>query len=171
VDDSRRMLLEILDVLESNRDKIAVTVRKAIDAQNTVGRCPKDGGPLMIRKGRAGKRFVGCGNYPNCEQTYPLPQYGKIVSEQQHCATCQSPVIKIVNKGRRPWVLCINMQCPDRGTGEVRIAGELAGGPSQTAGAGGDGGAGEESSRPPDESVEELDHSADPTGVEEKEIE
>jgi DNA topoisomerase-1 len=100
--------------MEENKKEIGGSIRKAMDEQNTIGKCNKDGGNLMIRKGRTGKRFLGCSNYPNCTQTYPLPQYGKIVPEGRACEHCQAPVIKLLNKGRRPWIICVNMQCPGR---------------------------------------------------------
>jgi DNA topoisomerase-1 len=36
-----------------------------------VGRCPKDGGDLVLRTTRKGGRFVGCKNYPKCDYTEP----------------------------------------------------------------------------------------------------
>lgn len=36
-----------------------------------VGRCPKDGGDLVLRSTRKGGRFVGCKNYPRCDYTEP----------------------------------------------------------------------------------------------------
>lgn len=29
--------------------------------------CPKDGGNVIIRKTRKGRKFYGCSNYPNCD--------------------------------------------------------------------------------------------------------
>lgn len=167
VADSRAMLEEILGVLEQNRPLIADRIRRAIDQQNTIGKCPRDGGMLLVRRGQRGKRFAGCSNYPACLQTFPLPQYGRIVAEQEQCEACRSPVIKIVNRGRRPWVLCVNMQCPNRGKGEVVVAKEPAAAVATA-------GAEEEIVAPPevgDERVEELPHSDEPTEVEEREIE
>ena len=28
------------------------------------------------------------------------------------CKACNHPVIKVISRGRPPWVLCLNMQCP-----------------------------------------------------------
>ncbi len=83
-------------------------------ARNRVGACPKCGGDLLMRSGPSGKRFVGCGNYPNCDQTYPLPQRGLVVATDTKCQACGSPIIRIVSGRRRPWTLCINMQCPTK---------------------------------------------------------
>jgi DNA topoisomerase-1 len=115
VGDSRKLLSECLAELEANRQLIGGSIREALKEQAIIGRCPKDGQGLMVRKARSGKRFVGCLGYPNCDQTYPLPQYGRIQKTQEMCATCDAPIIKIMNPGRRPWVLCVNMNCPSRG--------------------------------------------------------
>jgi DNA topoisomerase I len=114
VGDSRKLLSEVLVELEANRNAIGQSIRDALREQSIIGKCPKDGNGLMVRKARSGKRFVGCNGYPNCDQTYPLPQYGRIQKTTEMCAVCDAPVIKILNPGRRPWVLCVNMNCPNR---------------------------------------------------------
>jgi DNA topoisomerase-1 len=114
VGDSRKLLSEVLVELESHRELIGGAIREALKEQAIIGKCPQDGNGLMVRKARSGKRFVGCNGYPNCTQTYPLPQYGRIQKTQEMCAVCDAPVIKIMNPGRRPWVLCVNMNCPNR---------------------------------------------------------
>ena len=30
-------------------------------------KCPKDGGDVVIKKTRKGRRFYGCSNYPACD--------------------------------------------------------------------------------------------------------
>jgi DNA topoisomerase-1 len=81
--------------------------------KNFIGRCEKCGnGELSIRHGNYGKRFVGCSSYPQCNNSFPLPQRGLIVPTDQRCNACGNPVIKVITRGRPPWVLCLNMQCP-----------------------------------------------------------
>ena len=29
--------------------------------------CPKDGGKVIVKKTRKGRKFFGCSNYPNCD--------------------------------------------------------------------------------------------------------
>lgn len=114
VGDSRKLLSEVLVELEANRQAIGGSIREALKEESIIGRCPQCTKGLSVRKARSGKRFVGCNGYPNCTQTYPLPQYGRIQKTQEMCAVCDAPVIKIMNPGRRPWVLCVNMNCPNR---------------------------------------------------------
>jgi DNA topoisomerase-1 len=81
--------------------------------KNFIGPCEKCGtGELSIRHGNYGKRFVGCSTYPACDNSYPLPQRGLIVPTTEKCKACSHPVIKVITRGRPPWVLCLNMQCP-----------------------------------------------------------
>lgn len=84
-----------------------------VRAKNFIGPCEKCGtGELSIRHGNYGKRFVGCSSYPKCDNSYPLPQRGLIVPTDEKCKACGHPVIKVITRGRPPWVLCLNMQCP-----------------------------------------------------------
>jgi DNA topoisomerase-1 len=79
-----------------------------------IGVCPKDGGNLTLRYSGRGKRFVGCSNYPKCNQTYPLPQKGPIHVTGRKCEHCGSPIIETTFRGKGTWVLCINMECPGK---------------------------------------------------------
>ncbi|TLZ87070.1 MAG: topoisomerase I, partial [Methanobacteriota archaeon] len=87
----------------------------SVREKNFIGRCEKCGdGELMIRHGTYGKRFVGCSKYPGCDNSYPLPQRGLIVPTEERCNACGHPVIKVIMRGRPPWVLCLNMKCPTK---------------------------------------------------------
>ncbi len=91
-----------------------------------VGTCPNCGSPLAIRYSRFGKRFVGCTGYPKCTVTYPLPQRGRLDTEEAPCPVCRAPVVTAIEAGRRPWRLCINPECPTRKSAapaaKVRVA-------------------------------------------------
>jgi len=76
-----------------------------------IGECPTCGKRLRTIFSARGKRFIGCEGYPECKTTYPLPQKGGLVTTGEKCSACGAPIIKIVSKGRRPWVLCVNMNC------------------------------------------------------------
>src|SRR5436190_7640104 len=87
----------------------------SVREKNFIGRCEKCGdGEFMIRHGTYGKRFVGCSKYPACDNSYPLPQRGLIVPTEERCNACGHPVIKVIMRGRPPWVLCLNMKCPTK---------------------------------------------------------
>lgn len=78
--------------------------------QNEFGECPRDGGVLVMRQSRYGKRFLGCSNYPNCDRTYPLPQMGTLKAIGEKCPICSSPLIVSRRKGRA-WQFCPDMNC------------------------------------------------------------
>ncbi|MDP6155445.1 MAG: DNA topoisomerase I [Candidatus Thermoplasmatota archaeon] len=109
--ESRKMLTEIFKVLEENRTKIGDSIKKALQDQKILGVCPSCGNDLAIRESRRGKRFAACGGYPKCRNSYPLPQRGRILILGEKCPVCQAPKIKVITKGRKPWIICINMGC------------------------------------------------------------
>ncbi len=87
-------------------------------ASEEIGLCPKCGlGTLsIIRSPKSGKRFIGCSQYKegNCDQTFPLPQRGKIAPLDKQCPYCSHHMIKVVS-GRRAWETCVNWTtCPGR---------------------------------------------------------
>ena len=111
VKESRKMLTKVINSLEKDKDKIRSSIRTADKAQNLIGKCPKCGKDMLIRTSKNKKRFVGCSGFPNCKNTYSLPQKGGIVSTGKLCNECNAPVIKIISKGKRPWELCLNSDC------------------------------------------------------------
>jgi len=120
VDESKGMLKEIFKTLEPNKRKIGDEIRKALQSQNVITTCEvcekegREDGVLVIKRSKRGKRFVGCINYPRCMNSYPLPQKGKVIPVEGRCPTCSAPQVKIISHRRRPWLTCINMECPSK---------------------------------------------------------
>jgi DNA topoisomerase-1 len=124
VDSSRDVLRRVYDHLQSSETEFADIVWEGIRTDETIGKCPESGHDLIIRRNRKSrKRFVGCSGYPDCRVTYPLPQRGEIIPLGTLCDACGSPEIKVLG-GKRPWVTCINMDCPKKQ--EQREAAEKA---------------------------------------------
>ena len=73
IDVSREMLDKVVKALQKNKEQIGGEIRTALDKKNTLGMCAKSGHPLLIRRSKVGKRFVGCSGWPNCDVTFPLP--------------------------------------------------------------------------------------------------
>src|ERR671919_490858 len=114
VDSSRDVLRKVYDHLQSSETEFADIVWEGIRTDETLGKCPESGHDLIIRRSRKSrKRFVGCSGYPDCRVTYPLPQRGEIIPLGTRCEACGSPEIKVLG-GKRPWVTCINMECPKK---------------------------------------------------------
>src|SRR5215216_1199236 len=124
VDSSRAVLRKVYDHLQSSEIEFADIVWEGIRTDETIGKCPESGHDLIIRRNRKSrKRFVGCTGYPDCRVTYPLPQRGEIIPLGTRCDACGSPEIKVLGR-KRPWVTCINMDCPKKQ--EQREAAEKA---------------------------------------------
>jgi DNA topoisomerase I len=114
VDESRDVLRRVYENLTEAEKEFADIVWDGIRSDETLGKCPESGHNLIIRRNRkSGKRFVGCEGYPECRVTYPLPQKGTIIPLGTQCDACGSPEIKVLG-GKRPWVTCINMDCPKK---------------------------------------------------------
>lgn len=111
VKESRQMLKNVMDVLQKDSEKIRTSINNAHREQNTVGKCPKCGKPLLVRTSKMKKRFVGCSGFPDCKNTYSLPQKGGIFLTDKVCSECGTPIVNIKSKGNRAWELCLNSQC------------------------------------------------------------
>jgi len=114
VKESREMLTEVMKILEQDKEKIKINIKKAIKEQNNIGKCPKCGKDLVVRVSKKGKRFVGCTGYPNCNNTYSLPQDGGVFKTDKLCDKCGTPVVKVKTKGNRYWNMCLNSACPGK---------------------------------------------------------
>ncbi|PIW22295.1 MAG: hypothetical protein COW32_05340 [Candidatus Aquicultor secundus] len=115
VERSRQMLADIMLALNNKKSELGEEIRAGIREDKIVGECPKCGSPLKIIKAKKSrKRFVGCTNYPECSNSYPLPQYGEIIALGEKCPDCGSPKIKVMSGKGRPWILCINPKCPSK---------------------------------------------------------
>jgi DNA topoisomerase-1 len=114
VEESRKFLYDILEELLKNKANIGSLIRDAARSDSIVGNCNKAGceGKLIIRFGRTGKRFLGCTKYPQCTNTYPLPQKGKIIPTEKRCAECGNIMIQVV--GVRRFEMCIDMNCKSK---------------------------------------------------------
>jgi len=119
VAESRQMLSGIMATLERERTAVGNEIKIALREQNTLGGCPACGdGVIVAMRSRRNKRFAGCVNYPDCRQSYPLPQRGRIEGAGENCPECGSPRITLYSKGRGRTEFCINMDCP---TNEERL--------------------------------------------------
>jgi len=117
VDKSRKMLKDVMANLQNEKDEISKEIKKGIREDLVVGKCPDENcsGDLIVRTSRkTKKRFVGCSAYPECKTTFSLPQKGLLITTRDECKHCNYPMVKIINKGRKPWDLCINPDCPGK---------------------------------------------------------
>ncbi|MBD3262284.1 MAG: DNA topoisomerase I, partial [Candidatus Altiarchaeales archaeon] len=117
VEQAEKTITEISEDFKRKEDKIgqalAGTLIQTQRHINSLGDCPSCGKTLVKRMSRQGKRFIGCTGYPNCTYTTPLPQRGKL-EKAGECKQCRLPMMKLIRKGRRPWIFCINPDCPSK---------------------------------------------------------
>jgi DNA topoisomerase-1 len=114
VSESQEMLENVFESLESNKSDIGDSIKKALREQNTIGKCPWCGNDMIVSQSRWGKRFASCTFFPQCRNSYPLPQKGRIEATGKTCPHCRSPVIIVRSRGKRAWETCVNMNCPGR---------------------------------------------------------
>jgi len=107
------MLREAYALLSANESGVKETLTGALDRQHFVGPCVKCGGALRLARSPRGARWVQCVNNPaTCTANYALPSAGFIEPAPEFlCATCKVPRVKIVFRGQRPDLYCINPEC------------------------------------------------------------
>lgn len=111
VKESRELLQQAIVELDKKKDQIKSTIDGAHRTQYFLGRCPKCGKDLVIKTSRKQKRFVACTGFPECRNTYPIPQKGLVNKTDKICKKCQTPVVRIKSKGKRPWEMCLDPTC------------------------------------------------------------
>jgi len=141
VKDSQKMLEQAWRLLDAHVGDIRDRIKSGVREDLTLGVCKNCGGQMRVLRGKTGKRFAACvgkeGEEPRpaaegerplrgCGQTFPLPQRGTIVPTGKVCAECGWPEIKVVGGGGRgrPWVLCIDIDCPSKEKYRSRKKGE-----------------------------------------------
>ncbi|MCD6384077.1 MAG: DNA topoisomerase I, partial [Thermoplasmata archaeon] len=88
IEDSRKLLAKVVEVLKENSQLVGEEIRKALKEQTRAGRCPRCGAEMVEVRSRWGKRYLRCSNYPRCGKTYPLPQKGEIKYTEERCPVC-----------------------------------------------------------------------------------
>jgi len=78
--------------------------------------CPqcKKGNLIILYSRKTRRQFIGCTQYPECKNVYPLPHNGIIKPANKVCEHDQFPMLIRLAKGKRPWIFCFNPQCPTR---------------------------------------------------------
>jgi len=103
MEESREMLDRVFEILEEKEDEIGDALVQGLKDDRTLGGCPDCGDSLVVRSSRGGSRFVGCDAYPDCENTYPLPDDGKLVLVDEACDEHGLKHAKVLN-GRNTYV-------------------------------------------------------------------
>ncbi len=84
-----------------------------------LGKCPTcNKGTIRLMYSKAGRRFAGCSEWPDCTQTYPLRPRGVIGPTDKKCEYCSAPII-VFGKAEE----CINPDCPNKPKNKKKAAG------------------------------------------------
>jgi len=110
-------VLEELKQKEQNIGQVLSTaIKRARIQERIIGNCPscKTGKLMILYSRKTRKRFIGCTNYFKdlCTTSFPLPQRGTVKPAQKNCRACEWPLLFVRLKGKRPWMLCFNPNCP-----------------------------------------------------------
>lgn len=116
--EARDELGKTLEKFKEKQKEIGAELVKTIDQERKrrrqLGECQEcDDGILRMIKSN-GSRFVGCSNYPDCENTYPLPNNGSIEPVGETCDECGTPKIKVNRKKGKNYSMCIDPDCPTK---------------------------------------------------------
>jgi DNA topoisomerase-1 len=116
--EAKEAILKILDKFKKNEADIGKELLKATletrDELSYVGKCMKCNiGDLQIRKGKYGL-FVACNRYPECQTTFALPPFAKVVPARKECPICKYPMVKVIKARKQPQEMCVNKDCPSK---------------------------------------------------------
>ncbi len=108
VKESQGMLETIFNELEGNQKEITKVLYDGLREDRIIGKCPRCGKDLIVRKSKKGGRFIGCDGYPECTFILPLPPMGTVMVTEKLCDTHKINHIRIMTGGRKPW----DLGCP-----------------------------------------------------------
>ncbi len=115
IDEGKQIITELTGEFNKNENQIGEALLKGLkdsESANLLGPCKAcKTGNLTLRRSKLGKTFVGCTNWPNCNNTYSVPQYAKIVPKGKVCPLCGTPIIKVFRKGKRPFEMDLDPNC------------------------------------------------------------
>lgn len=116
----RKAIKKISEEFKKKELKIGKELTEAVvkthEKQSILGTCPKCGGTLKVFKmWKTGNRFVGCTGYKKgCKFSAPLPREGIIMATGKVCEHCGTPIIQVQRAGKRPFRMCLDLECPSK---------------------------------------------------------
>ena len=127
LEDAKKSVIRISESMTKNIDSMGKSLSDANAVvweqekkANTMSECPvcHEGNLRVMYGKRFSRYFVSCDAYPNCKTIYSLPAKGmmKVARTKEGdldlCEECDFPRIQSFQKGRAPWKLCFNPECP-----------------------------------------------------------
>ncbi|MEW6528801.1 MAG: DNA topoisomerase I [Candidatus Micrarchaeota archaeon] len=117
VQEGKNALIEILNEFKQNEKKIGQELKLVLDEtelkDRIVGKCNLCSGNLKIIKFKT-SNFIGCTNYPNCKNSFPLPRYGFPKPTGKLCKIDNMPIVLIIREKGNRFEMCIGNNCPSK---------------------------------------------------------
>ncbi len=117
IDEGKNIIRNLVSTFKSNEKGIGEELKKGMkesEAASALGKCPKCGGNLVIKRSSAGKTFVGCSNWPQCSAAYPLPQGAGVYPTGKVCELCNTPIVKVFRRGKRVFQMDLDPNCSSK---------------------------------------------------------
>jgi len=112
------VLTELKQREEIIGEALSNAIKRARMQERVIGECPNchTGKLMILYSRRTRKRFIGCTNYFKnaCKTSFPLPQRGTTKPTGKFCKGCGWPLLFVHIRGKRPWNLCFNPDCPKK---------------------------------------------------------
>ncbi|MGZ7066954.1 MAG: DNA topoisomerase I [Methanobacterium sp.] len=110
IEEAKAEVSIILDDIGKNKKEIGEELFEAYEESRIVGKC-KCGGKLVMKYSpRTKGTFVGCSNYPDCKDTYPIPRGANVLKTK--CEKCGLPMISFGKPRQRA---CLDPKCGREG--------------------------------------------------------
>lgn len=115
IEEAKAVIVNIIEDFKVNNEVIGKELKQAYyqseRIENYVMPCEKcKEGSLIVRPTRDKRIFIGCSNYPNCKNAYPLPSTIKKAKFVEKCSKCGGPIMTYV-LSKRKVVRCANPKC------------------------------------------------------------
>ncbi len=117
IDEGKEIIVKIIDKFKKNEKEIGGELKEGLkesESANAIGVCKKCGGNLVVKMSKKGNRFVGCSNWPNCTNSYPLPYGSNIVPTKKICPLCGTPIVKVFRRGKRVFEMDLDPNCESK---------------------------------------------------------
>ena len=111
------ILKKILEKFKKNEmpigKELLAAKRESQRIAETLGPCNvcKIGEIKILSSKKTGKKFAACNRYPDCKTTYSLPQQALIIKTEKICEKCNTPIIRVIRRGKRPFEMCLDTKC------------------------------------------------------------
>ncbi|MBI5871624.1 DNA topoisomerase I [archaeon] len=119
LNEARQALIKILNKFRLNEKEIGKALAEAEierrKQESVIGKCPSCSGNLKITFSPKTKSyFISCSNYPKCKTAFSLPRFYLAKPSGKSCEKCSFPAVFLIKKAKRPWLFCINPDCPSK---------------------------------------------------------